>query len=135
MRQWCPVMRRHAMPIDIMVSPETQSIQPSMTLQGGVKATIPTLHRSISPVLSRRNNACAIAIDQSRSFIRLYKPGSTSLLNRGETCAITRHDKMTPATVVKSKYIGQQRANYNTENLLVKQLPRIITTSTDEVDD
>ena len=49
-------------------------------------------------------------------------------------CAITRHDNTTPhaATVANSEYIGQRRANYNTDNLFVEQLPIIITTSTDE---
>ena len=49
-------------------------------------------------------------------------------------CAIMRHDNTTPhaAMVENSKYIGQRRANYNTENSFVEQLPRIITTSTDE---
>ena len=38
-------MRHHAMPTHIMVS-QKQSIQASVTLQGGVKATIPTLRKS-----------------------------------------------------------------------------------------
>ena len=92
-RRWRPVMRRPVMPIADRLYIWPVQIHEIFNLPWPWRVTSSSsslyenyrvIHRSTSPLLSRRNHACAIAHDQSRSPSRVYWPGST-LLNREET--------------------------------------------------
>ena len=123
-----------------------KSIQPSVTLQGGVKATNPHLtkvigigsYRSIYHPYFRGETMHVRYPLISHAHPSAYTNGSQRYcLIAEKPSAITRHDNTKPHACYGRefyiyKYIDQRRANYNTEKLFVEQLSRIITTSTDE---